>query len=596
MKVPTRLAGRVRRASELRRRMLGINPHQPAAAAGTFYSGLQSLLPDADARLNVAVVAGTESHDLGQLLDALGSARIRVFAPKALPEWHLVRRGITHVVTPHIGITAWHFKRFGPFDAVINCSPAGKDGQLYALRRLFLHLRADGCYLLDRSVVTDSDWKKLVKELTKLSPLTEDGEEGTPHYEFSAAIRGVSVDRDAIAITKRNDHWLKLRNEETDRFLHSRDVPATSRIIETVPKGTFVSRAELDLHESTTEPPDFGPTFDYPQLYLHEYTGDITLASHSLLFCENTVLPESFRYQQVPVLTNTKLIDPAFSQRPGSAPKWSANFARVPDNLHADRELEGQYFHLDCPYPGHFGHLMTEVVSRLWGWQQAKKENPDLKAILRVYRGDRTPRLEKTIFSAYGIEPDDIVWIGEPVRVGSIVGATPMWQNYSPHYVHPDILDTYRRLQQGLIIDGAPTAEKIFISRQGDMRRSCRNAREVEAYFVEQGYKIIYPETMDLAHQATMFSGARVIAGFGGSAMFNIMFGRKLEKLIVLTHDSYTARNEYLYASVLGCQTHYLWSDPEVWHPADGWSNAAFQSSWDFDFDRNRPILDKIVD
>jgi capsular polysaccharide biosynthesis protein len=240
---------------------------------------------------------------------------------------------------------------------------------------------------------------------------------------------------------------------------------------------------------------------------------------------------------------------------------------------------------------------MTEVVSRMWGWEQAKRDNPELKAILRVYRGDRTPRLEKTILTAYGIDADDVVWTGEPVRLRSIVGATPMWQNFSPHYVHPDILSTWRRLGDGLIeANSGPGPEKIFVSRQGDLRRSCRNGREVEAYFADKGFHIVYPETLDLSQQATIFSQARVVAGFGGSAMFNILFGRRLEKLIVVTHESYTARNEYLYASVLGCETHYVWSNPDLRHPAGDWSEAAFQSSWDFDFGRNRTILDKIVD
>lgn len=555
----------------------------------TFFGDLGVRIPDRP--LNVALLAESDSDDLPLLLDAFAGQTVRVFSPGTQPDWQLVPRGVSHVKIDHIGRIAWHFKRFGPFDVIVNCFPPGKDGPFYAWRRLFLHLRPDGVYLLDRRVVTDGEWKKMITGVTSLAPIQPEIED---EPELSVAIRGVLVDRRALAIVKRNDHWLKLRNEEVDRFLPSRDVPATSRIIETTHDGTFESRADLDLHESEIEPPDFPRSFEYPQLYLHEYTGEITLASHSLLFTEHTILPESFRYQQVPTLTNTKLIEsPAsLAQRPGRP--WT-DFARVPEHLHAERELDGSYFHLDCPYPGHFGHLMTEVVSRLWGWRRAKQDNPELKAILRVYRGDRVPRLEKTIFNAYGIADEDIVWTGDPVRLRSVVGVTPMWQNFAPHYVHPQILDTWRRLGDGLINSDSRTPEKIFVSRPGDMRRSCRNARDVEAYFAEKGYEIIYPETLDLSAQATIFSKARVIAGFGGSAMFNILFARNLEKLIVLTHESYTARNEYLYASVLGCETHYVWSNPDLRHPEGDWSEAAFQSAWDFDFDRNRSILDKIV-
>ncbi|HEY9294123.1 MAG TPA: glycosyltransferase 61 family protein [Microlunatus sp.] len=579
-------------------RRLTPQDRQNDTGAGLFYAGLRSLLPTGD-RLNVAVLATRESTGVPAVLDAFAGAKVRVFGRTTSHDWQLSRRRVTHVPSRHIGKTAWHFRRFGPFDVIINCAPAGKDGPLYAWRRLFLHLRANGAYVLDRSVLDEAEWANLTVELRKRAPIAiPDEEANTPEAELSAAIRDVAVNRDALVITKRNDHWLKLRNEDTDRCLPTRDVDATSRIILTVPKGTFASRAELQLHESTRPVLDFPSSFDYPQLYLHEYTGSITVASHSLLFCDHTILPESFRYQQVPILTNSRLHDPALATEPRSAPHWLQGFARVPEHLEAEAELDGRYYHLDCPYPGHFGHLMTEVVSRLWGWDQAKREDPELKAILRVHRGDRTPQLEKAIFTAYGIAPDDLLWVGHPVRVRSIVGATPMWQNHAPQYVHPEIADTWRRLGDNLIQHDVPEGElpeKIFVSRQPTIRRSCRNAAEVEAVFADRGFKIIYPETMDLAQQATVFSRARVVAGFGGSAMFNILFCRRLEKLIILAHESYLARNEYQFASVLGCQTHYLWSDPDHWHPEGGWNPAAFQSSWDFDFRRNGAALDKLI-
>lgn len=545
---------------------------------------------------NVAVLAGPTSSDVGRVLDALAGARVRVFSPTTLPEWQLRRRGIKHVPVKHIGIAAWQFKRFGPFDAIINCAAAGKQGPFYAFQRLFFHLRAGGPYLQSRSVLSAGDWSRMLTALRRLPPLgAVEPDKGTPQAELAGALADVTVNRAMVVITKRNDHWLKLRGDEVDRFLRTRDVDATSRILSSEPECSFDSRADLDLHVSTTEPVDFPRTFDCPPLIVHAYSGDITMATHSLLYCDRTVLPESFRHRTVPVMGNSQLIDPSYTRLPGMAPSWSADFARVPDNMQAERSLPGDYYHLDCPYPGHFGHMMTEVISRLWGWELAKREFPGLKAILRVSRDDRKPGLATTLFRAYGITEEDITWVGEPVRLHSVVGATPMWQNRTPQYVHPGMLDVWRRLQHGLVEPDARTPEKIFISRTGDARRGCRNVAEVERYFSDRGYRIVYPETMDLARQATVFAGARVIAGFGGSAMFNMLFAQHLEKVIVLIHDSYVARNEYMFASVLGCQTHYVWSDPDIWQPEDHRSEEAFQSSWDFDFGRNLPILNAIT-
>ena len=44
--------------------------------------------------------------------------------------------------------------------------------------------------------------------------------------------------------------------------------------------------------------------------------------------------------------------------------------------------LLGPYFHIDGEIQGHFGHMITEQVSRLWAWEEAKRREPGLKALL----------------------------------------------------------------------------------------------------------------------------------------------------------------------------------------------------------------------
>jgi hypothetical protein len=44
-----------------------------------------------------------------------------------------------------------------------------------------------------------------------------------------------------------------------------------------------------------------------------------------------------------------------------------------------------------------------------------------------------------------------MVWVDEPVRLGSLVAATPMWHNADPHYVHPDVEVVGDRLADGLL-------------------------------------------------------------------------------------------------------------------------------------------------
>ena len=188
------------------------------------------------------------------------------------------------------------------------------------------------------------------------------------------------------------------------------------------------------------------------------------------------------------------------------------------------------------------------------------------------------------------------MWVDEPVWLESMVGATPMWHNQYPHYVHPDIRSVWDRLAEGITDADVQQRSRIFVSRASQgANRSCRNTREVEQFFAAHGFEVIYPELLDLSEQAGVFSKAEVIAGFGGSALFNLTFARRLSTLIVLNHEAYTARNENLYSSVLGCDVHYFWSTPDSQHPPGGWSEQAYYSDWDFDFERNREPLEKLL-
>lgn len=211
------------------------------------------------------------------------------------------------------------------------------------------------------------------------------------------------------------------------------------------------------------------------------------------------------------------------------------------------------------------------------------------------YPNERVPILEQRLFQAYGIAAEDIVWVDEPVWLESVVAATPMWHNAIPHYVHPDLRSVWERLRTSLADPAGGLSERIFVSRR-TKNRVCRNAGAVESYFAARGFTVIQPELYDLGQQAAIFADARVVAGFGGSGMFNLLYTTQLDTLILLNQEAYTARNEHLYASLLGGDVHYFWSRPDTPHPAGGWSEEAYYSDWEFDFARNSSDLDAVLD
>jgi capsular polysaccharide biosynthesis protein len=520
---------------------------------------------------HVAVVASNASQaTFDRVVPAASS--VFVISPSPEAEWHLNRVQARHL--PALTLTAvnWQLKRFGPFDAIIDISDDAGLPHDRTWAKTFLHLNDGGVY-----VSVGSDQRKFVDRLVSL--LRGEGEEWA-----EPAVEAVTFGGDVILLEKRGTHLLRLRHAEVDRLLPTRNVPATSTVLATTPEGWHRSRAEVHTHTSNRPVEGIDPVMRYPRHTMRRYTGSLAMASHSILYTEGTLMPETHRHHLAKPLTHEYV----HADTP--------QFGRLNDDAIPDDYLAGSFYHLDSPFPGHFGHVLTETVARLWGWDVAKKQDPDLKAIWRIrYPNERDPSLERTLFGAYGIAEEDMVCVDHPVWLDSMVGVTPMWHNHSPYYVHPEIEETWRRIAAGLAVDPGFSARKIFVSRNSRLARNCRNAFEVEELFKAHGFTIVFPETMSLQRQAGLFRQAEVVAGFGGSAMFNVLFANNLRNLIVLTHEAYTARNEFLFASVLGGRLDYFWSTPDVQHPDDGWTQEAFTSDWAFDFARNERALTKLL-
>jgi capsular polysaccharide biosynthesis protein len=325
----------------------------------------------------------------------------------------------------------------------------------------------------------------------------------------------------------------------------------------------------------------------YPAHTVRRYQGDhIHLPKDSLAHHSRTALPDSFRWHLAPELRSRGLRN------------VDDHFGRLRRHPKAEA-LEGSYFLFLYNNPGHFGHLMTEALSKLWGWWPAKEADPSLKILCRLHpvRQETTEtRAEATLFPAFGIAPEDIVWVDGPVSVTSLVGCTPMWHNAPPFYAHPRIVDTWDRIRTGLIGDGPVAgASRIFVTRRVG-NRPCSNVDEVEALFVAHGFTIVSPQDLSIREQVATFAAARVVAGFGGAGMFNLVYSHAVETVIVLNQWAYEARNEHLFAAVHGARLHSFWSPPHVDHPPGGSSYDAHQSGWTFDIEHLEQPLDALLE
>lgn len=422
----------------------------------------------------------------------------------------------------------------GPLDLLIDGDSFQADA-IDRFRALFLLVRNGGRYVVPASA------PQAVDSLSQfLDDLTSGRNVSLPETErkvLDAAVADIEAEQGQLTVTRRGRTMAKLREPEMNEALAAD--PSRGRILATMPAMEFDSRCVM--RSSGRRRTDLTQEhYSAPALYLREYL-DVSCRPKSVVIQRGLICPDTYRHHLAPQLSHKSLKD--------AGPR----FAVTPRNGSRRNRLEGTYFHLDNEIRGFFGHALTEQVSRLWAWEQAKELYPDIKVLLSLNRGREVAEWELTLLEAGGIDPSDIVVIDEPTRVERLLSATPMFS--MPDYVHPRITEIWDAVGASLRSQATERTypSRIFCSRHHE-KRKCINRDEVEALFAAHGFEVVLPEDLPLPDQAALFEHADVIGGFAGSGMFTSMFSQRPKHLILVSPDSYGPSNEYMISAVRGHQ------------------------------------------
>ncbi len=537
------------------------------------------LLRTSTGQINVVIIASTgRRREALACLKCFQGDRVLVFGVRLPPALDIQSRTASDLDTIYDEI-----RQFGAVNVLIDLRSREVARHRESWERLLFHLAHGGVFvLMRRRGRSRRNTAQLTAWAAALSAPVPP--ESVVERARRDAFFGVVMLDDVFVIRKKGQHLLAMGDDEVDVSLPKREPSMKVTRLRQLPGGEFVSRADVISHESSVSIEGLPPRIEYPPVRLRHYSGPMTFSGRTLVYTGQSILPDSFRFYRAHRLDHpvTGLV--------------ADEFHAIPRTQRAKRNLAGDFYLLDPQWTGHFGHIMTEVVGRLWAWDEAKRQFPDLKALFAVRRGQTTDAILARLLPAYGIAESDLVAVDEPVRVRSILGATSMWHNQFPHFVHPEIAKVWSRIARSMADPDAPTYDRIFVSRSDSLwARKCHNIGEVEQFFADHGFTVVYPENLDMAVQAAMFQSARVIAGFGSSAMCNLMYAEKVQHLILLCQEAYTARNEYLYASVLGAKMHYFWSAPDIPRDPARYNPKAFVSNWAFDFQRNREPLERVL-
>lgn len=108
-----------------------------------------------------------------------------------------------------------------------------------------------------------------------------------------------------------------------------------------------------------------------------------------------------------------------------------------------------------------------------------------------------------------------------------------------------------------------PSPERLYVSRS----RSSRSSREeviLERLLESRlGFAVIHAEDLSLSHQQSVFRNARVVAGFHGAGLSNMVWCEQKALIIEIARPSYSAPYFAIDAQQLGHDYHLIWlKDP----------------------------------
>lgn len=164
----------------------------------------------------------------------------------------------------------------------------------------------------------------------------------------------------------------------------------------------------------------------------------------------------------------------------------------------------------------HYGHFITEGLSALWG----DLADYDYLAAHPFVFGGLLADYARHCHAALGIDRRKILVIREPTVFADI---TVLERSWLPNKAaHPDFMKVAHRIAAPFHSGRQPL--KLYLSRRLTPQRAVPEESAIEDIFRQKGFLVVHPETMAMEAQLALYGAARVLAGFNGSALHNVMF------------------------------------------------------------------------
>lgn len=477
------------------------------------------------------------------------------------------------------------YAELNTFDVVIEHSSNRKSHKLKLLRKIFFRVSDGGLYFIQElhakfiPALVDCDGPDVLDLVNEVSTLKiADNETIKKADSYAVAIAECCESiflKGKLGLLVKDKVSLKgIRNDQAKSLIESGKLHGEIIISN---NNSYEFTHSISSVINGLQVPWRNPSkFKIPESFLAKYY-HVCCEVGQVVHKDGLILPDSFRMQYHKKLANRNLVS------------LVDDYFLLKNKNSQSHYLPGEFFYLDSEFPGHFGHFTSEIVSRLWAWDEVKKASPNAKVLIGLEKGKLLPSFAETILACYGIKKEDIQTFDNNITVDVLYAATPYY--VIGNHINPSIKDVWEKIGDKTN-DGTCgiVGKKLFIARPEGGGRKCLNPERLEQIFLDNGFEFYNPEKHSWKDQVKTFSEADIIAGYAGSGTFNAMFAKGIKKLFIIGSDSYTATNEHYICSIKGFDLTYFLGSSLI-KQVNGFSVKAFMSDYNFDYERDEDAL-----
>ena len=186
------------------------------------------------------------------------------------------------------------------------------------------------------------------------------------------------------------------------------------------------------------------------------------------------------------------------------------------------RHYKGRTLYLG-PWMNQYGHHITETLSRLW-FNVNEFNFDNIVSYPFIFNKGKVNihAFHRYFLRLLDIDIEKLSILINPCLFDEIIIPEQGWVMNGP--VNSLISTVYDKIRNACAT--LDDSRYIFLSRHQDRYDRISNVADVEAVFSDLGFKVIYPETLSIEEQISLYANCEILAGPSGSGLHNCVFTR----------------------------------------------------------------------